>query len=90
MPDFDKPIGQRMEQKTSDELNRLNSSLLDLSGFTILVRKGYLPIFKGAETVIGYGNPMGVAAEIFKHILGTLNWLLKVNDPLFEIQSIDE
>ena len=35
MPDFDKSLGQAMEQKTSDKLNGLDSSLLDLIGFTI-------------------------------------------------------
>ena len=47
MPDFDKPIGQRVEQKTSDELNRVNDTVLDLSGFTIRVRESYLAVFKG-------------------------------------------
>jgi hypothetical protein len=88
MPDFDKPIGERMEQKTSDELNRLNGNLLELSGITILVGKGYLPMFKGAETVVGYRNPVGVAAEIFKYAFGTFNRFLKVDDRLFRIKAI--
>ena len=82
MPDFDKSIGQRMEQKPPDKRNRLHSGLLDLFGFTILVCKGDLPILEGEQTMIGYGHPMSVAAEIFKHVFGTFNWLLKVNDPL--------
>ena len=78
-----------MEQKTFDKLNRLDIGLLDLFGFTILVCKGYLPIFKGDQTMIGYGDPMGVAAEIFKHVFGMFNWLLNVNDPLVRIKAID-
>ena len=89
MPDFDKSIGQRMEQKTSDKLNCLDSAVLDLFGFTVLVCKGDLPIFKGDQTMIGYGDPMGVAAEIFKHVFGTFNWLLKMNDPPGRIKAID-
>ena len=52
MPDFDKSTGDGMEQKASDELNSLDSGLLDLLGFTIFVCKGYLPFFKGDQTVI--------------------------------------
>ena len=89
MPDFDKSLGQAMEQKTSDKLNCLDSGLLDLLGFTILVCKGYLPIFKGYQTMIGYGDPMSVSAEIFKHVFGTFNWLLEVNDPLVRKKAID-
>ena len=44
--DFDKSVGQCMEQKPSDELNGLYGNLLDLFGFTILVCKGYLSINK--------------------------------------------
>jgi hypothetical protein len=36
MPDFDKSIGQCMEQKTPDELNRLDSGLLDLFGIVFV------------------------------------------------------
>lgn len=89
MPDFDKSIGQLMEQKPSDKLHRLDSALLDLFGFPILVGKGNLPIFKGDQPMIGYGDPMGVAAEIFKHVFGTFNGLLNVNDPRVRIKAID-
>jgi len=89
MPDFDESTGQRMEQEPSDELNRVDSGLLDLFGFTILVCKGYPPILEGDQTMIGYGDPMGVAAEIFKDVFGTFNRLLKVDDPLFRIKAID-
>lgn len=89
MPDFDESIGQRVEQKAPDELNRLHSGLLDLLGTTILVCKGYLPIFKGDQTVIRDGHPMGVASEILKDILGVFDWLFEVNDPLGGIEAID-
>jgi hypothetical protein len=78
-----------MEQETSDELNRVHSGLLDLFGCTILVCKSYPAIFEGDQTMIGYGDPMGVGAEIFKYAFGTSNWLLKVDDPLFRIKAID-
>ena len=90
MPDFDKSIGQCMEQKTSDKLNRLDSGVSDLLGFSILVCKGYLPILKGDQRVIGYGDPMGVAAEILKHVLGAFDWFPNVNDPLVRIKAIDQ
>lgn len=89
MADFDKSIGQCMKQEASDKLNRVDSDLLDLFGFTILVCEGYPPILKGDQTMIGYGDPMGVAAEIFKYVFGTFNRLLKVDDPLFRIKAID-
>jgi hypothetical protein len=56
MPYFDKSIGQGMEQETSDKLNRIDSGLLDLFGFTILVCKGYLSLLKADQPMIGYGN----------------------------------
>ena len=89
MADFDKSIGQCMEQKASNKLNCLDSGLLDLLGFTILVCKGDLPIFKGDQPMIGYGNPMSVSAEIFKHVFGMFNWLLEVNNPLGGIKAMD-
>lgn len=73
MADFDKSIGQRMEQKPPDELNSLDSDLLDLFGFTIFVCKGYLPVLKRDQTVIGYGHPMSVTSQIFKDVLGVFN-----------------
>ena len=89
MPDFDKSIGQCMEQESPDELNRVHSGLLDLFRFTILVCKGHPAIFEADQTMIGYGDPMGVAAEIFENVFGTFNRLLKVDDPLFRIKGID-
>src|SRR5210317_2001086 len=86
MADFDKSIGQCMEQKTSDKLNRFDGGLLELLSFTVLVCKGYAGIFKGNQTIIGYGDPMRIAAEIFKHILATFDWFLSVNDPLVGIK----
>ena len=83
MPYFDKSTGQGMEQKTSNKLNRIDSGLLDLFGFTVFVCKGDLPIFKRDQPMIGYGNSMSVSAEIFKHIFGMFNWLLEVDDPVF-------
>ena len=89
MPYFDKSTGQGMEQKTSNKLNRIDSGLLDLFGFTILVCKGYLSLLKADQPMIGYGNPMSVSAEILKHVFGMFNWLLEVNDPVFRIKAID-
>ncbi len=90
MPDFDKSIGQGVEQKTSDEFISLDSDLLDLLGFTIFVCKGYLTVFKGYQTVIRYGHPMGVTSEIFKDVLGVFDWVFNVNDPLVRIKTIDQ
>ena len=90
MANFDKSVGQGMEQKTPDKLNRLDGGMLDMLGFSILVGKGYLPILKGEETVIGYSDPMGVAAEIFKHVFGMFDWFFNVNDPVVRIKAMEQ
>jgi len=88
MPDFDKSIGQRMEQKSSDKFNRIDGGLLDLFGFTIHVGKGYLAVVKRFQTMVGDGHPMGVAAQIFQYLFRVFNGIFQMNDPVFGLKGI--
>ena len=88
MPDFDKSTGQRMEQKSSDKFDCIDSGLLDLFGFTIFVCKSYLTVFQRYQTMVGDGHPMGVPAQILQYLFRLLNGIFKMNDPVFRVKSI--
>ena len=90
MADLNKPMGQLVKQKSSDKFNRLNGLFFYLIGFTILVGEGDLSIFERYQAMVGYGHPMGIACDIFKHGLTVFNRLFGVDDLSFQIETIDE
>jgi hypothetical protein len=56
----------------------------------ILPAKGDLVVRESHETVVGNGDPMGVASEIAQHMLGTAERRLGIDDPVLPEQGTQE
>jgi hypothetical protein len=44
----------------------------------------------GEDTVIAYGNPVGISAEVLENTLGAVEWRLAIDDPLLVIELFPE
>jgi len=64
MPDSHKTFGQHMQQKAAYKLDGIYGCLLCLC---------YVSVFKGQDAIVGNGNPVGIARQIFEHILRLFN-----------------
>jgi len=83
MPDAHKPAGQDMEQEAANELLRLQShQLLFVSLPIIFPAECDLAILEANQTVIGYRDPVGIAAEIIQDLLRAAERRLRVHHPL--------
>ena len=90
MPDPHKAFWQYMQQKPADKLDGIYGRLVCLSGIPIFIRKGYLSVFKWQDTIVGNGNPVGIAREVFKHILRLLNGFPDISHPIASITAIHQ
>ena len=89
----DKAAGQNMEKETSQELLRAERhfSLL-ITMRVILPAEGNLVPLESHKTVVGDGDPMGVAGKITQHMMGSAEgWLPPVgplaSEPFFTQKS---
>ena len=48
----------------------------------VFVAEGHLAVLQGHEPVVGDGHAMGIAGEVFQHVLGGLEWLGGVHYPV--------
>ena len=73
-----------MKQKSA---NKLIGSKGHFSNFivflTIPVGKSDPAVINGDDPIVGYGNPVSVAAKILKYLLGTCKRALCIGDPSF-------
>ena len=53
-----------------------------LSGIPVFIRKGYFSVFKRQEAIVGNGNPVGIAREVFEHIFRLLNGVSDIYYPV--------
>ena len=89
--DADKAAGQNMEKETSQELLRAERHLsLLITMRIILPAEGNLVTLEGHKTVVGDGDPMGVAGEITQHMMGSAEGWLGVDDPVLTEQGTQE
>jgi hypothetical protein len=89
--DADEATRQHMQQKTAQELIDMQSqeSLLVLvSGVAPAERN--LIILEGDETAVGNRNPMGVGAEIPKHLIGPAERWFAIDNPALGVQLTDQ
>ena len=91
MPDLHKPIRQHMKQEPSDEL-------IGFKGHDFrFVVIGVVPpskrdgvVFKFHKPVVADRDPVGVSAEIIQNVLGLLERLFAVDDPVLFVQIGDQ
>ena len=76
------PTRQNVEQKSPDELVRRKGHGFLLIVITVVSpTKFHLALFDVDEPMIGNGHPVGVAADIVHHLLGSGERWLGVDDP---------
>jgi len=72
-----------MQKETSQELLRGERHLsLLITVRIILPAEGNLVMLEGHEPVVGDGDAMGVAGEITKHMMGSAEGWLGIDDPV--------
>ena len=78
-----KAVGQDMQQKTPDELVRVECHHPGLVGLPIVFpTEPDLPILKGKKAMIGDGDAMGIAAKIVEDLLRATERSFGVDDPV--------
>lgn len=83
MPDAYEPPGQDMQQEAADELLGLEShQLLFVSLPVIFPVECDLAVVEADQTVIGYGDPMCIAAEIVQDLMRAAEGRLRIDHPL--------
>jgi len=73
-----------MKQKSADELISIKGHFFDFIVFlTIPVGKSDSAVINGDDPIVRYGNPVSVAAQILKYLLGTCKRALCIGNPSF-------
>ena len=79
-----------MQQEAADKLDGIYGCLLCLTGIPIFIREGYFSVFKRQEAIVGNGNPMGIAREIFEYIFRFLNGVSDIYYPVASITAVHQ
>jgi hypothetical protein len=84
-------LGKDVEKEASEELDGVKghgalSALLSV----VLVAEGDLAVVEGEESLVGDGDAVGVAGEVFEDLLGTAEGGLGVDDPFFVAQGFEK
>ena len=83
--DADQAGGQHVEQKTANELDRIQGHGLGAGMIGIVFPvKADAAVFQSAKSVVGDGDTVGVASQILEHAPGSTEGRLDVNHP-FEV-----
>ena len=61
-----------------------------VAALVVLVAEGHLAVLQGHEPVVGDGHAMGIAGEVLEDMLGVLEGLFGVDDPLLVAQGGEE
>src|SRR4029453_357965 len=82
MPDAYEPAGQDMKQEAANELLGLESHPLWFVSFPIVFpAECDLSVLETDRTVIGYGNPVRIAAEIVQPLIRAAKGRFRVDHP---------
>src|SRR4030095_573991 len=82
MPDAYEPAGQDMKQEAANELLGLESHPLWFVSLPIVFpAECDLCVLETDQTVIGYGNPVRIAAEIVQHLIRAAKGRFRVDHP---------
>ena len=80
-----------VQQQTPQELHGVQrQGAQAVATLVILVAEGHLAMLEGHETVIGDGDAVGIAGQVLEHMLGVLDGLFGVDDPLLVAQGGEE
>jgi len=80
--DFDKPPGQDVQGKASEEFNPIKGNrLFDSPVAVILCQKGHLPVGDVQDSLVGNGYPVGILAQVSDHMLSACQRRFAVYDP---------
>lgn len=72
-----------MEEEASDELMGVEGHFSGfIVFFPIAVCKGDFAVIDGEDPIVGYGDPVGVATEIFKYLFRAGNGAFCIDNPL--------
>lgn len=85
--DADEALGEDMEKKAADELQRLEDHgglLVSLS--VVFPAKGDTAVVEREQPLVGDGDPVGVAGEVLEHLLGAAEGRLGVDHPVFGVE----
>ena len=91
MPDFHEPVRQDVKQEPPDEL--VGFKRHDLAFVVISIvspPEGDLIVFKLHDPMIADCDPVSISAEILQNVLGLLEGLLAVDDPVLLVQIGDQ
>ena len=86
--DLDEAGRQDMEQKTSDELDRIelhDAAAVVMPG--VSPAEAHLAVLEAEESSVGDGDSMCVAGQILQHMFGPSERRLGVDHPLFPAQG---
>jgi hypothetical protein len=87
MPDFHESVGKDMQQKPPDKFSGFHGHDLCFVVIGVIAPpKGDFVVLHFHDPVIADRDPMGVSAEIIQNVLGMLERLFAVDDPVFLIQ----
>ena len=90
MADTHKPLGQHVEQKTTDKFHGIDGLLLHLARVSVLIGETDLAVITGHDTVVGDSHPVGIAAKIVQHVLGLVNGLADIDHPSVGVAAVEQ
>ncbi len=86
MPDALEAVGQHVQQETADELGSIERyAFLRCAVSVVPPAEGDAAMIEGNQAAIGDGDPVGVAAQIGKHLPGAGERTLGVDHHPFDV-----
>ena len=83
MPGSDKPIGQAVQQESSDELHGADGDRLGAVFLSVFGAKGYHAIVKRGDTAVCNSHPVGVSCQVLKDLFGLIDGIARTDHPFF-------
>src|SRR5947209_2038209 len=86
-PDPHKAFREDVNEEPAQELMGIKRHLSFLVAVSVILpSERDLPVAESQQPVTGYRYTVSVAGQILQHMLGSAEWLLRVNDPLIAIE----
>ncbi len=84
-------VRRDVEHQTPQEFHGLErQGAQAVAVLVVLVAEGHLAVLQGDEPVVGDGDAMGIAGQVLEDVLGVLEGLFGVDDPLLVAQRGEE
>lgn len=86
-----KPVGQYVEQESSDKLTGIKGHhFSSVPVGIILPGKGYFPSLSADEAMIGESDPVGIPTKVLDHGFGAMEGRLAIDHPFPGIELLEE